>query len=349
MDKFPIMYQTAFSSKLAKLFLGFLLVVSLRIAAQGSQTSLSVSEQDLLVPLDVLIFKAKNDLKKVAELKTIEGRVALTGFSTEGGEISRGEINYLLKKMEGMTIFIPEFYFVRSIEGLNKVKVSEENNLVRTSGSLAEMQTYAKAMFAPYFTSFKLVKEKRTLHLSLTIYNTETAEIVWGNTWFVQHREKNFFIDIQLQNNFDFLFATHVGTFVGLNALGGIINFGANVGLAYSAVDLRRAGLNHIYPSLYIGFTMEFALVSPAVDNFSLFDLLLFLRVGGSIGALLPRGYTPPSDYSLIQARPILTVGFSFLFIQRVYFYIGADMGVLMIGDPMPTIITPVLGLGYRF
>ena len=344
------MHQNLFSSKIAKVFLGIILLTSFKVSAQTSQTDLDISQQDFLITLDVLVNKARIDLKREGEKETIKGRIAVTGFSTEGENISRGEINYLLKKMEGLTVFIPDFYFVRSIEGLNKVIVSEENNLIRTSDNIGEMQSYAKAISAPYFTSFKLIKKKRTLHLSLIIYDTETTEVVWGNTWFVRHRDRNFFIDLQVHNNFDFMFATHAGIYVGISALGGNINFGANVGFAYSAVDLRKtAPITHIYPSIYIGFTIEFSLVSSFVDNLDIFDLLLFLRAGGSIGAIVSPAYTTTADFSTVQARPIVMVGFSFLFIQRVYFYLGMDAGVLMIRDPMPTIITPILGLGYRF
>lgn len=392
MYKFYVMYQNAFSSKLTKLFLGFLLIIFLKIAAQGSQTNSTVSQQDLLVTLDVLIDKAETDLAEAAKLKTIEGRIAITGLSTEGTEVSPEEINYLLKKMERMTASISEFYFIRSTEGINKEKVSKENNLERTSGSVAEMQGYAKDLSTPFFTSLKLAKEGETLYLFLTIYNTETAKIVWKNTWFTQYRTKQ-------QSPIDeeqpqekkskptktiselgaILFVDDYYFFGASISIGGDIDdtviLSLNVtslisigGETNTSVTVDNVDYDNVRASVFglafpLSIVMSVSLINSHQRNFKAFDLEFHLETGIVLAALTLSGrvksrswyysYSVPFDVEVFAYRPIILLGFNFLFEEQYSLRIGADFGLT---PPMlsnlrrpTTYVIPYISFGYRF
>lgn len=78
--------------------------------------------------------------------------------------------------------------------------------------------------------------------------------------------------------------------------------------------------------------------------------ICFFFRAGIYIGRIINAKYAEHYTPGVVQTRPIFMFGLNFLFKQRGFIYCGADIANLLNKEKkMPTIVSPVVGFGYRF
>lgn len=353
----------------------------------------AVPSQAVLSGIDVAVLKAMRDIRRAVNQKTFGNTVSIAQVDLRGDQMADGEVEYFAERMEALLLDIRTKATIRfandAFQGVN------------TSMNEAKMKAGAARMGAEYVAYMAVEKDETSFSLSMTVFEADTLKQVWDREWKAsiisteddhieatltttsEEAEEEYFSDNRLTFDISADFAADNQYFFGITSIvGGDLSnvlliglrYGAMFSVGFSNISLTRnvSGTGRtLTHTIGIPLTLDFyfSLINSTRRDYTFFDLEFYLKGGAIIGASSERGYltvlgtaaTFQTPYTFFW-KPLFSLGFNFLFNEKIFFYVGTDLGSflsLMGGEntnteglrrlPAPFFVAPTVGVGYRF
>ena len=350
--------------------------------------------QAVLSGIDVAVLKAMRDIRKGVSQKDFSGIVAVGQVHLKGDQMVNGEVEYFSERMEALLSDIKSQVSIRfsndAFKGLNDTP--NQTKLQTAAEKLnADYVAYItiekeEASFSLSMTVFETASLKQVWSkgwkASIIAAEDEFVEASVKTTIEREEEEEDYSppenrltfdisLDIAIDNQYFFGITSIIGGDLSSIALIGL-RYGALFSYNSGNIPLTRnfAGVGKVTThTMGIPLTLDFyfSLINSSRRDYTFFDLELYIKGGVLLGLSSERATLTTLTSTIIYQtpytffwKPLFSFGFNFLFIERVFFYFGSDLGSFIsvlspssfgaiTKTPARFFVAPTFGVGYRF